>query len=122
MLSEIARRRVNAKLSLHANHSFTTAGYPCAQIDLHPGSPSMIKFRSDRPCAALILTATILAGMALASCTTGAGPASRPSAQLGVAETASYSRIDAALRTLLAEPSAELQDLRPITLRVLKAY
>ncbi|MGH6929614.1 MAG: L,D-transpeptidase family protein, partial [Dongiaceae bacterium] len=59
---------------------------------------------------------------ALANCTTGPGPASQPSAQVGIAETTSYSRIDTALRLLLAEPSPELQDLRPITLRALKAY
>jgi murein L,D-transpeptidase YcbB/YkuD len=82
----------------------------------------MLKFRSDRPCASLALTATIVAGMALASCTAGPTPASRPGAQIGIAEAASYARIDATLRSLLAEPSSELQDLRPITLRALRAY
>jgi murein L,D-transpeptidase YcbB/YkuD len=82
----------------------------------------MIKLPSHRRCAALTFTATIVAGLALASCTTGPAPTARPAAQLGSAETVSYSRIDTALRSLLAEPSTELRDLRPITLRALKAY
>jgi murein L,D-transpeptidase YcbB/YkuD len=82
----------------------------------------MSKLRSDRLRAPLILTATIVAGLALAGCASGPGAASRPGGHVGIAEPASYARIDTALRSLLAEPSGDLQDLRPITLKVLKAY
>jgi murein L,D-transpeptidase YcbB/YkuD len=82
----------------------------------------MIESRSDRLRASLTLTATFVAGLALAGCASGSVPALQPGAQGGVAAPAAYSRIDTALRSLLAEPSDELQDLRPITLRALRAY
>ena len=82
----------------------------------------MTKIRPDCPRAPLTLSAAIVAGLTLAGCTSAPGPALQHGAHGGIAETAAYARIDTALRSLLAEPSAELQDLRPVTLRALRAY